>query len=68
MNISEYHKKKLNRSLNLLSSSIMCGRPSENTLSAQGLKINNAKVNNLTVIEILIDPDVYSLILSCNYI
>lgn len=42
----------------------MFGRPSENTLSAQGLKINNAKVNNLTVIEILIDPDVYSLILS----
>lgn len=68
MNISEYHKKKLNRSLNLLSSSIMFGRPSENTLPAQGLKINNAKVNNLTVIEILIDPDVYSLILSCNYI
>lgn len=46
----------------------MFGRPSENTLPAQGLKINNAKVNNLTVIEILIDPDVYSLILSCNYI
>lgn len=44
----------------------MFGRPSENTLSAQGLKINNAKVNNLTVIEILIDPDVYSLILSCK--
>lgn len=35
MNISEY-QKKLNRSLNLLSSSIMFDRLSQNTLSGEG--------------------------------
>lgn len=40
----------------------------ENILLVYGLKINNVKVNNFIVIEILIDFDVYSLILLCNYI
>lgn len=68
MNISEYYKKKFNRSLNFLFSFIMFGWLFENILLVQGLKINNVKVNNFIVIEILIDFDVYSLILLCNYI